>query len=433
MRTQNFFISHVKKAAGILLLLLVLIPAYAAAEQAAYPVPAYAGAELQKLRGWEKTWVGKKINSSNAGEVKEFLTESFYNIITDPKTWGEIWFEVSPYSEIKETTGMIEYTNKYNGTCKIGPNEELLNWVCGIPFPTPTTAIEVMWNFNCPTHGDTFLSVMNGVQVDGRKGYDREMKSTAWNMWWTGRTDIPPLPALPGNTKGIRKATHTAWDEPKILKGDRNLAIRWTDPNKEWGQWGFSTSTRRVTRRSAAFRWTQLGGSDMTPDDGYGYDYEVNAQTYKLVGRKELLAPRHNSSQAIYKQHVAGQMYDSGIKKERINTYVIEAKHKDPNYIYGKQIYYIDPESYIMVWADKYDPDGKLFKLIECSQEEIKQNYDGQGKIRATYVNFIDVQRLHSTIGAYPRNEVGDSADGPNGKYYRETFYTPKALEEFGY
>jgi hypothetical protein len=433
MSMKTFLLSPPKKITGIVVLLAVLWYASVAAEEVKYPVPSYAGEELQKLRDWEKQWVGKKINSSNAGEVKEFITESFYNIITNPKTYGEVWFEISPYQEIKETRGMIELTNKYVGTCKIGPKEELINWVCGIPFPAPKTALEIMWNFDAPTHGDTLLSEMNGVQVDGRKRYDREMISTTWNMWYRGRADVPPVPEILPNTKGIRKAGHTAWVEPKILKGDRNLSVRWKDPSKEWGSWGFSSSTRRVTRRSAAFRWTQLGGSDMTPDDGYGYDYEVNAQTYKSLGRKDLLAPRHNISLEVYKNHVPGNMYDSGIKKERINTFVIEARHKDPNYIYGRQIYYIDPETWSIVWTDKYDPDGKLFKLIECSQGQIKQNYDGQEKTRSTYVNFIDVQRLHATIGAYPRVEVGDSSDGPNGKYYKETYYTPQALSEYGY
>jgi len=432
MRAKNLLASFSKKTA-ITMLLPVLFLTCSPLPAAEYPVASYKGTELKELRTWEETWVGKKISSANADQVKGFLTESYYDVVSNPEKWGEIWFDIAPYQEIKPTGSMIEATRQYAGTCKIGPDELLLNWVHGIPFPEPKTALEVMWNFDAPTHGDTLSIRMVGFQVDGRRHYDREMISASKNMWYCGRTDIPPLPEIQPNSKQIRKANHTEWVEPKILKGDRNLIIRWKDPSRDWGSWGFSSTNRRVTRRTAAFRWAQLGGSDMTLDDGYGYDYEVSAQKYNLIGRKELLVPRHNHSQDIVGKHVPGNMWDSGFKMERVNSFVIEAHHKDPDYIYGKQIYYIDPETWLIVWADKYDPDGKLWKVFQNSQELIKQDYNDEKKARITYANICDVQRLHATIGGYPEVEVGVSADGPKGRFYRPNYYMPKALVRHGY
>jgi hypothetical protein len=432
MRIKKLLTSFAERMTVIMLLSLLFLPC-SSLLAAEYPVPSYEGEELQKLLNWEETWVGKKVTSANVDQVKDFLTESYFDIVSNPEKWGEIWFEIAPYQEIKPTSGMIEATRKYAGTCKIGPDGLLQNWVHGIPFPEPKTALEVMWDFDAPTHGDTLSVRMVGFQVDGRRHYDREMISATKNMWFTGRTDVAPLPEIAANSKRIRKAGHTEWIEPKILKGDRNLSIRWEDPLRDWGSWGFSSSNRRVTRRSSAFRWAQLGGSDMTLDDGYGYDYEVVAQKYKSIGRKDLLVPRHNNSQDIIAKHVPGNMWDSGFKMERVNTFVIEAQHKDPNYIYGKQIYYIDPETWLIVWADKYDPDGKLWKVFQNSQELIKQNINNEKKSRITYTNICDLQRLHATIGGYPEVEISDSADGPNGRFFTPNYYMPKALVKYGY
>ena len=64
-----------------LFLLLYLICLSSHAEQIRYPVPCYEGEELDKVRQWEKKWVGEKINSMNIHKVKEFVPESLFCVI----------------------------------------------------------------------------------------------------------------------------------------------------------------------------------------------------------------------------------------------------------------------------------------------------------------------------------------------------------------
>ena len=49
-----------------------------------WPVPMYQGEELEKVREWEKTWAGKRINQDNIDQVKEFLSEQFYGMYSKP-------------------------------------------------------------------------------------------------------------------------------------------------------------------------------------------------------------------------------------------------------------------------------------------------------------------------------------------------------------
>ena len=67
-----------------------------AEQMANWPVPMYQGEELEKVREWEKTWVGKRINQDNIDQVKDFLSEQFYGMYSKPEDWGaeELWFEI---------------------------------------------------------------------------------------------------------------------------------------------------------------------------------------------------------------------------------------------------------------------------------------------------------------------------------------------------
>jgi len=63
------------------------------AEEIEYPVAAYSKGELEKVRAWEKTWVGKKnYPVTDAEQVKEFLPQSLYDLMKDVDRWGRKQF-----------------------------------------------------------------------------------------------------------------------------------------------------------------------------------------------------------------------------------------------------------------------------------------------------------------------------------------------------
>jgi len=84
----------------VLMISLLLVPAMVCAEQFAFPGSAFTDEELAKVREWEKTWAGKKIDQTNVDQVKEYLPESYYGVYKKPDVWNEpkgFWFTIASY------------------------------------------------------------------------------------------------------------------------------------------------------------------------------------------------------------------------------------------------------------------------------------------------------------------------------------------------
>jgi hypothetical protein len=401
------------------LLLVTHIPSQA--EEIRYPVPSYEGEELAKVRQWEKIWVGKKIDPTTIDEVKEFMPESLYQIMSDPDKWGESWFEIAPYREIKPSKGELKFTRQYAGTCRIGPNEKLLNHISGIPFPNPKTGLEIAYNFDNLNHGDNSHILQDMVLVDGKARYDRKMVMDIHALYFSARREIPPVPEILPNDRGIHRVSHATHLEPASMKGSRSLMIKFIDRTKPYESWSFSSTTRKLTRLSTAQREATQGGSDTTTDDQSIYNGAISFMKYKYLGRKELLLARHQDSSQFQKGHREGYCLINGFQKERINTYVLECTHKNPNYLYSKQIWYVDPETWRTHYADKYDRQGRLWRVFENGDNVLKSVYNDALLGNPVLVSIIDVQRLHGTGGVF------NVTIGETDKYYQREYYTPKA------
>ena len=185
------------------LLSLVTLTGLSRAEEITYPVPGYTEAELEKVRTWEKTWAGKKITSANVDGVKDFLPENLYNLYKDPGKWGEAWFEIVPYKRYVPTQAEIKFTKA--GNCSIDSNENMVNYVSGIPFPNPTTALEMVYNFDNFNHGDATYDLSTGPIVDARRNYDRTLEVDQDVLYFTGRRDNISCFGLYGSRTGESK------------------------------------------------------------------------------------------------------------------------------------------------------------------------------------------------------------------------------------
>jgi hypothetical protein len=391
----------IKKLTTIICLLVVPLffietPTLVLSEEIRYPIPCYEGKELEKVRQWEKTWVGKKIDSTNIDEVKELIPENYYNVLKNTEAWGDSWFEIVPYREYKMTTGTIEATKKYSPKCRIGKEKELIDWVAGVPFPEPKSGIEVAWNFYSRTRGDTNISYAEAYIIDGRRKYDRHAAFRVWSKFFAGRRDVPPTPELPSNPKKIHRGTFSHSMKPPEIKGMLIFQITYQDTLKTYDAWAWITAIRRIRRISMAQRTETDGGQDLCRDDNFGWDGAILRNEYKLLGRKEILVSRHQEKYPLL--HTEGDCLGDGAQKERINVWVVEALNKDPGYIYKPNIWYIDPELWQIVYIDRYDKYGKLWKIYEEWQTLIK-GYNGQDIPNFCGSSTTDVQRRHSTLG----------------------------------
>jgi hypothetical protein len=406
-------------------LVVTLIPSQA--EEVRLSVPSYEGEELEKIRQWENTWVGKRIDPTTVDKVKEFVPQSLYQLMQGTETWGESWFEIVPYREIKPSKGELKFTSKHAGTCSIGPNQELLNHICGIPFPKPKTGLEIAYNFDNLNQGDNAHSFQNIYMIDGKNRYDRKMGFESHLLYFSGRREIPPAPEIIPNERRFFRVAHGAYYEPASMKGSRSLMIKFIDRTKPFESWSFSSTTRKLQRLSTAQRAATQGGSDSTNDDQGIYNGAISYMKYKYLGRKELLLARHQDIDQLKKGHREGYCLFSGIQRERINTHVLECIHKDPAYLYSKQIWHVDPETWWILYADKYDRQGRLWRVFENTNYVLKSVYNEALIGTIGFVSIVDVKQLHATGG------FGNYIIGQTGELYQPEYYTPKAIQKHGY
>ncbi len=375
-----------------------------------FPTPSYEGEKLKKVREWEKTWAGKKITIENIDQVKDFLHEGVYKAMTNPTIFGAeaLWCEVVPYKQYSLSKGMIEATLKHAPTNKIDAEGMLVGYgdVPGIHFPQPATGLEMAWNFDGNTRGDSHHEIQRGSVVDCRTRFEREAEQYRWELYWINRYDVPPIPRFTKkqNPRGIARSFFQRHAAPADFVDTTMLEIKYQDIHREEDLWVYTAMFRRIRRYANNQRTDQIDGTDMIYDDQDGWYTHLIHNTYKYIGRADLLVARHQDSSKL--QRITGQGFWDGVQRERVNHWVVEVKNKDPNYVYSKQLWYLDPESWQMNFKVMYDRQGRLWKMYELFYTEFP-SYGGQTTPIFNSEHIVDFLRSHGSCSKREVKAVG--------------------------
>ena len=392
-----------------LMSILYFLPVTASAE-VIYPVPSYDNEALAKVRNWEKNWAGKKIDKTNIDQVSEYLPDSFVQIYKDTEKWGapqdKAYFMIKPYEQFVDTKGMIDATKKYSPLVKMNADGWIENYadLAGVPFPAPKTGLELAWNFDFNTHGDANHYANSGPVITPGQSVERTTQTERWELYYVHRVDVQPLPKYEKNKKGIHRGMFQHMFKPPESNNTRFFNLRYIDPEASDDGYMYYAPFRRVRRISVGQRTDTIDGSDFIYDDEYGWDGHVQRNTYKLIGRKEMLASRRTDTTKF--DRIPGQAVPGNIVRERVNTYVVEVKSKDPNYIYSKRIWYVDPETYLLNWTEIYDDLGVLWKCFEVLNTEFPSLIGGTKIVPSGYIT-IDLQRTHAANLMIRYKEIG--------------------------
>jgi hypothetical protein len=276
-------------------------------------------------------------------------------------------------------------------------------------------------NFRCRNYGDNQKTHEEGFIVDGKLKYDLRLAIQANVCFFSGRVDMPPVLELPDNPRQLWRAFHMVQNEPPEVRNMRILEVHYKDRLKAYDSWIWQPTIRRMRRRSTSERQDAQGGSDFCGFDNVGWDGPISLNTYRLLGEKELLLARHQNLEAL--EHTPGICLFSGVQRERIRVFMLEATNADPNFLYSKMIWYLDPETWQMLYSDRYDRQGRLWKVLEQYGGLIP----GYQNVLIDYMvaaQMIDVQRAHGTM-ATGRYEFG--------VLLPDTMFTTAYLQKHGY
>jgi len=415
----------VKKYSGIVCLAIAVLFMFCAgpvmAKEIKYPVYSFTEEELAAVRAWEKEWVGKKIDSTNVDSVKDMLPPSNYDFLKNAEQWGASFFEIVPYEPYPFTPGKVKFTKQ--GNAKVDANGILTDYVAGVPFPEPKTGMEIGWNFWTWNRFDMSERKAYGYITDGRLKYDRNIGQLAHAMQFSGRCDTPPVPEFAKNPKKIFRASMSTWVNPAELKGNITLEIRYKDWAREYDAWQFNAANRRVRRLSTAERMETIDGADFSRDDSGHWDGLMTRNEYNITGRKDMLISRHQDMKKL--THSEGEVLLSGWQKERVKVWVVDVKTKDKGYIYAKQTWYVDPELWKIMYSEKYDKYGKMWR-VQVHPHVAQEGQNGVVDVEYYGSNGVDVQRKHST------HILLDPAGAVMGGKLKTSFFTPKNLLKLG-
>lgn len=373
----------------------------AAATEQAFPRFSYTEQELAAVREWESTWGGKKITTENVDQVKEFLCDGVYRAMKDPATFGarSLWFDIVPYRPYTVSAGMITATRDY-APGKLDERGNLVGYGdrAGIPFPQPATGIQMAWNFDSNTKGDSHHLYHEGTVVDCRTGHEREAGHLRWEMRWMGRYDVPPLPKFSkvDNPRDIVLSFFQRHTAPVDFVDTTMLELKYKDFDRETDLWVYTAMFRRIRRYATTQRTDTIDGTDMIYDDQDGWYTHPGNNRYRLLGRRDLLFARHQDPAAL-KRH-PGQGFWNGVQRERTMFWEVEAINKDPHYVYSRQIWYLDPETWQMAFKLMYNRQGELWKMYEMFAAE----YPSPGGQKTALFNgehIVDFIRHHGSPG----------------------------------
>ena len=394
----------------IVAVLSIFFAAQCFASEVLFPVPGYDAEELQKVRLWEKTWGNKKITAENVDQVKDFVHEGVYKAIKDPGIFGAkaIWFEVVPYRPYKLSKGIIAATKNYAPTSKLDEKGMLVGYgdAAGIPFPQPKTGIEMAWNFDSNTRGDSHHEIQFGTVVDCKSGFERTSEQHRWELYWVGRYDVPPVPVIEKtmNPRGLARSFFQRMAAPADFIDTTILEIKYLDPHRGEDLWVYTAMFRRIRRYANNQRTDSIDGTDMIYDDQDGWYTHLIHNTYDYKGRADLLVARHQDSGKLEKAE--GQGFWNGLQRERTNHWVVEVKNKDKNYIYSRQIWYLDPETWQMNFKVMYNRQGQLWKMYEMAYDELP-SYGGQTTPIFNSEHIVDFLRRHGSTSVRNIQSVG--------------------------
>jgi len=369
---------------------------------------AYTDAELENIRDWEKIWAGKTIDTTMIDQVAEFFPPSYVSIFKNPQEWGAppegFSFQIVPYRQILETVSFRAATAQYAPQCRLTEAGALENITkrAGRPFLHPANGTEIAWNYEMNTKGDGLQYRKFAPNINPRNKTERYADQEVWELYFINRTELDPRPAFPEvqNPKACRKAMFVHMYKPPEFLNTRMYNVRFIDQQKEDDAYLWYSQFRRIRRMSTAQRTDSIDGSDLIYDDDNMWDGQLLRNTYTLKGKKDLLTCRHQDMKKTKRE--TGQGMVNNLSFERCNLYVVEVINKDPNYLYSKRLWYLDPETYYIMWQEIYDQQGKFWKCFLC-QTSLVQTATGEQRAFPVGFQYYDLQRTHCGLADHQR------------------------------
>lgn len=242
----------------------------------------------------------------------------------------------------------------------------------GVPFPLPENGAQAMWNFLVRYQGAGVEFPASTTMISPRSPGSPWIAMTAPQHFffpWGGKGT-----SSPADVGQVLAGTHFKLVAPAAQAGQALMGRTYFDNRDMEAHWYF-TGQRRVRRLPTyAYDAPQIGYENQyTVDQTQMFTGNIDRFDWKLAGRKELYVPYNSFKLVDPHAKVAEVFKDEGVpaayrRYEAHRVWVVEASLKaGMRHSMPKRIFYIDEDSWMILLAEDYDAQGKLWKVREAS------------------------------------------------------------------
>jgi len=238
----------------------------------------------------------------------------------------------------------------------------------GFPFPIPQNGAEAVWNHRLRWQGEGRIEhyQTNFINPDG-SFYGLAQEQTTWTPFASTKVKSPDEVGG-AQMKLLNVATAPASRVGEVILAHYYLGSRSTDA------WMYFPGQRRV-RRLPAFDYDNPipGYENLETADQYPmFAGALDRYDWKLVGKQELIVP-YNSFKFVAKRKLSevyqGQYPNRDLMRYELHrVWKVEATVKaGMRHMFAKRSFYLDEDSWMLLEADQYDAQGKLWRVMEAS------------------------------------------------------------------
>lgn len=307
-----------------------------------------------------------KITASNAGEYSEELSEGVKELL---KRYPES-FRLDVYKTHRTAAApQLVYDNtKANATrAKIiegsaGAQPE--GAYAGIPFPIPSSGVEVMWNHLLRWRGEAWSMEFNGYQLtaNGKWVNIQDGINEHWMPYYAKNGSLEKF-------KGDYWLVRSVNAGPPIRAGEA-IVGRFNLAEDTSATWVYLTGQRRVRRlpNSCCDIPTPFSGGIVTFDEVDGYSGRMDRFDWTIVGKQEMYIPYNTNRtlQPASDKEVLGvrHLNPDHVRWEKHRVWVVESTLKPgQRHTMPRSRYYVDEDTWAVVLADRWDAKGQLSRM----------------------------------------------------------------------
>ena len=328
---------------------------------------------------------GDVISLDKLDQIKRFLPPEFWGN-RDFFFYEGMQLEIGPsFADYSPADVYDQATQKYSRDVKLGPENSLVGYTAGQPFPVdkldckndPDAGAKVAWDFVLRWEG------FGGTPVDFYYSYwDRGEELP---LYYQGKSQGVALAFRPEpqfaadhgdvfrNEKRYAAGGPTV-DAPFDARGIMLLSYRYKASlgpkasSRNDDTWVYVPTLRRVRRISSAQRTDAVSGTDFTFDDLFSFNGIVPQYGWQCMGEMDILAPAHTQVKAYpyEKDHNFGP-YGLSFADDRWELrHAIKIRFTPLNadHPYSHKDIYIDRNSMEPLYSFAYDRKGELWKII---------------------------------------------------------------------